>query len=67
MIFLDFLKVKMYENMPQNAPDCTIHFGEPCPRTPYQTHSYATRRKSPPPPKKINSWPPLANPAYAHA
>ena len=24
MIFLDFLKVKNYENMLQNAPNCTI-------------------------------------------
>ena len=24
MIFLDFLKVKIYENMLQNAPNCTI-------------------------------------------
>ena len=37
MIFLDFLKVKIYENMLQNAPNCTIQknvFGEACPRTP---------------------------------
>ena len=56
--------------MLQNAPNCTIQkffFGEACPRTPYQTHGYATRRNPPPPPThKKNSWPPLANPAYDH-
>ena len=69
MIFLDFLKVKKnYENMLQNAPNCTIpnkFSGKHAPKPPYQTHGYATRRKPPTPPNK-NSWPPLANPAYAH-
>ena len=53
--------------MLQNAPNCTIQnfWGEACPEPPYQMHGYATRRK-PPPPQKKNSWPPLANPAYAH-
>ena len=26
IIFVDFLKVKIYENMLQNAPNCTIKF-----------------------------------------
>ena len=65
--------------MLQNAP-FKFFFGEACPRTPQakargvRGHEhlvcntlvlgYATRRK--PPPQKKNSWPPLANPAYAH-
>ena len=51
MIFLDFLKVKIYENMLQNAPNCTseFFFGGSMPPNP---PSKATRRK-PPPPKKI--------------
>ena len=50
--------------MLQNAPNCTIEkffFGEACHRTPLVN---AWRRKPPPPPN--DSWPPLANPAYAH-
>ena len=37
MIFLDFLKENFYENMLQNALNCTIKTffsGETCPRTP---------------------------------
>ena len=52
--------------MLQNAPDCTIqkkisgkHFPEP------PSKRMATLRVAAPPQKK-NSWPPLANPAYAH-
>ena len=47
--------------MLQNAPSCTIQkyfFGEACPEP--LSKRWATRCK---PPK---SWPPLANPAYAH-
>ena len=51
----------MYENMLQNASNCTIQkffFGKHAPKPSKQTHGYATRRKPPPPPKKKNSWPP---------
>ena len=51
--------------MLQNAP-FKIFFGEACPLTPlanaWLRHA---SQASPPPPKKINSWPPLAIPAYA--
>ena len=53
--------------MLQYAPNCTIqkkNFGEACPRTP-PSKRMATPRVASPPQKK-NSWPPLANPAYAH-
>ena len=63
----------MYENMLQNAPNCTIQkffFGEACPQTPPNKRMATprvTRRfaacHSPSPPE---SSPPLANPAYAH-
>ena len=67
MIFLDFLKVKNYENMLQNAPNCTIKkffFGEACHRTPLGNAWLCHASQAPPPPN--NSWLPLANPAYAH-
>ena len=59
MIFLDFLKVKIYENMLQNAPNCTIKI---------------FFRGSMPPNPLAKAWirppnnccTPLANPAYAH-
>ena len=64
---------KMYENMLQNAPNCTIQkffFVEACPQTPPNKRMATprvTRRfaacHSPSPPE---SSPPLANPAYAH-
>ena len=55
--------------MLQNAPNCTIQknfFGEACPRTPLANAWLRHASQAPPPPKKKNSWPPLANPAYAH-
>ena len=56
--------------MLQNAPDCTIQnffFGEACPRIPLANAWLRKASQAPPPPqKKKNSWPPLANPAYAH-
>ena len=67
MIFLDFLRVKMYENMLQNAPICTIkHFfrGSMPPNPP--SKSVATPRVASPPPPNNSCPPPLANPAYAH-
>ena len=67
MIFLDFLKVKIYENMLQNAPNCTIQkksLWEACLRTPLAKAWLRHASQGPTPPK--NSWPPLANPAYAH-
>ena len=51
MIFLDFLKVKL-----QNAPNCTIKI--------FFRGSMPPNPPSKPPPN--SSWPPLANPAYAH-
>ena len=67
MLFLDFLKVKIYENMLQNAPNCTIHFffRRSMPPNPPSKRMATPRVASPPPQKKILS-PPLANPAYAH-
>ena len=49
--------------MLQNAPNCNIkkNFGGSIPPNPP-----SKRVASPPPPQKKNSWPPLANPAYAH-
>ena len=64
MIFLDFLKVKKnYENMLQNAP-LKFFWGEACPRTPLANAWLRHVSQAAPPPN--NSWPPLANPAYAH-
>ena len=51
-LFQNKKRKKMYENMFQNAPNCTIQkifFGEACPQTPpppQQTHGYATRHKT---------------------
>ena len=53
--------------MLQNAPNCTIQKkfgGEACPRTPLANAWLRHASQAPSPPK--NSWPPLANPAYAH-
>ena len=65
MTFLDFLKVKKFMKIcskkQQIAPVKIFFRGSMPPNPP----SKATRRK-PPPPQKKNSWPPLANPAYAH-
>ena len=51
--------------MLENAPNCTIQkkfFGEACPRTPlanaWLRHAWQASNK--------NSWPSLANPAYAY-
>ena len=55
MIFLDFLKEKNYENMLQNAPDCTIQnffFGEACPRIPLANAWLRKASQAPPPPPK---------------
>ena len=52
-----------------NAPDCTIqkkNFGEACPRTPLANAWLRHASQAPPPLQNKNSWPPLANPAYAH-
>ena len=40
-------------------------FGEACPRTPLANAWLRHASQAPPLPQK-NSWPPLANPAYAH-
>ena len=72
-LFQNKKRKKMYENMLQNAPNCTIQkifFGEACPQTrpnkrmatPRVTRRFAACH-SPSPPE---SSPPLANPAYAH-
>ena len=49
--------------MLQNAPNCTIkkNFGKPCPETP------SKRLTTPRVANTQKSWPPLENPAYAHA
>ena len=57
-IFRLFESKIFYENILQNAPDCTIQ--KKC-----RGSMPPTRVARPPPPKK-NSCPPLANPAYAH-
>ena len=54
--------------MLQNAPNRTIQnffSGEACPRTSIANAWLRHASKAPTPPQK-NSWPPLANPAYAH-
>ena len=56
MLFLDFLKVKNYENMLQNAPNCTIKkifLGEAYTRArnPRSKIVAMPRVASPPPPK----------------
>ena len=58
MLFLDFLKLR-------KRTIKKIFFGESCPRTPL-ANARLRHASQAPPPKKINSWPPLANPAYAH-
>ena len=75
-LFQNKKRKKMYENMLQNAPNCTIQkffFGEACPQTPppppnkRMATPRVTKRfaacHSPSPPE---SSPPLANPVYAH-
>ena len=55
MIFSDFLKVKIYENMLQNAPNCTIQknvCGEACPAPNPPSKRMATPRVASPPSKK---------------
>ena len=56
--------------MPQNAPNCTIQKffgGKHAPEPPSKCMATPRVASPPPPPKKKkNSWPPLANPAYAH-
>ena len=55
MTFLDFLKVKIYENMLQNATNCTIKyifFGEACPRSPLARAWPRHASQAPPPLKK---------------
>ena len=53
--------------MLQNAPNCAItnFFRGSMPTNP-PSKRMATPRVASPPPQKKNSWPPLANPAYAH-
>ena len=51
-IFRLFLKQKTYENMLQNAPNCTIQnffLGEACPRTPLANVWLRYVRTAPPP------------------
>ena len=54
--------------MLQNAPNCTIKkkiSGKHAPEPPLANAWLRHASQGPTPPKK-NSWPPLANPAYAH-
>ena len=58
MIFLDFLKVKIYENMLQNAPFKIFLGGKPAPES--SSKCMATPRVASPPQKiKIVAPPPL--------
>ena len=54
--------------MLQNAPNCTIKFffGKACSRTPLANARLIHASQAPIPPPPNNSWPPLANPTYAH-
>ena len=67
MIFLDFLKVKKIMKISskthQIAPLKILFGGKHAPE-PHSKRVATTRVTSRPPPN--NSWPPLANPAYAH-
>ena len=61
------MKVKIYENMLQNAPNCTIKkffSGKHAPEPPSKSVAQPRVACTPPPPN--NCCPPLANPAYAH-
>ena len=51
--------------MLQNAP-LKIFFRGSMPPNPPSKRVDTPRVESPPPPKKKNSWLPLANPAYVH-
>ena len=51
--------------MLQNAP-FKKNFGEACPQTSLANAWLRHVLQAPPPKKKENSWPPLANPACAH-
>ena len=64
MIFLDFLKVKKIMKICSKIAHLKIFWGgSMSPNLP--SKSMATPRVASPPPPN-NSWPPLANPAYAH-
>ena len=55
--------------MLQNAPNCTIQkffSGKHAPNSPSKRIATPRVESPPPPPQIKNSWPPLANPAYAH-
>ena len=55
MIFLDFLKVKNYENMLQNASNCTIQkkiSGKHTPEPPRKRMAMPRFASTPPPKKK---------------
>ena len=69
MIFLDFLKVKkimkICSKTHQIAPFKKKNSGKHAPEPPNK-RSHASQAPPPPKKKNKNSWPPLANPAYAH-
>ena len=66
-IFRLFESKIFFENMLQNAPNCTIQkeiSGKHAPKPPSKRMATPRVASHPPPPKKAP--PPLANPAYAH-
>ena len=68
MIFLDFLKVKIFMKICSKTHQIVqfkIFWGGSMPPNPPSKRMATPRVASPHPPPK-NSWPPLANPAYAH-
>ena len=68
MIFLDFLKVKNFMKIcskTHQIAQLNFFFRGSMPPNPPSKRMATPRVAIPHPPKK-NSWPPLANPAYAH-
>ena len=61
--------MKVVENSPQNARNCTIiknFLGGACPQTPLaKAHSFAARGIYIQNPRNLKVGPPLRNPAYA--
>ena len=67
MIFLDFESKKFMKICSKTHQIVPLKnfFGEACPRTPL-ANAWLRHASQAPPPQKKKSWPPLANPAYAH-
>ena len=58
MIFLDFLKVKKFEKMLQNTPDCTIQKKNSGKHAPEPPNKRSRASQAPPPTKKKLVGPP---------